>query len=480
MNVREILQTLRAHKLVIVLAVLASVAATSALTLRAVPEYVSTARLFVTTVGSDDSQAFQGGQFSLQRVKSYADLLSGREIASRVVDAYDLDMSPADLAEKISATSRIDTVILDVAVRDESPQRAAFLSNAVAEQFVAYVAELETPPGSDAATIKATVVDPASAAAAPVSPDPKSNLAIAVLAGLVLGSALAVARDALDTTLKSPESVAAVTDAPLLGTIAYDGSARETPLISDLDSYDPRVEAFRVARTNLQFLHPGASSKVYTLTSSLPGEGKTTVATNLAISLAEGGQRVCLVEGDLRRPRATEYLRLESAVGLTTVLIGQLDLDDAIQPSAQPGLDMLSSGRTPPNPAELLQSEGTRTVLARLRERYDVVLIDAPPLLPVTDAALLANESDGAILVVRYGRTTVDQLEASVERLQAVGARPAGVVLNMVPARRGNVAGYGYGYGYGYAPDVRPEDEVDAAAPTRRRRLRGRRPRVDA
>jgi capsular exopolysaccharide synthesis family protein len=186
------------------------------------------------------------------------------------------------------------------------------------------------------------------------------------------------------------------------------------------------------------------------MTSSLPGEGKTTTVVNLALALAEGGERVVLIEGDLRRPKVAEYLRLESAVGLTTVLIGKLPLEDAIQTTAHEKLDVLTSGSTPPNPAELLKSSTMANLLASLRERYDIVLIDAPPLLPVTDGALLSAQADGALLVVRHGKTTTDQVSLAVDRLEAVGAAPVGVIFNMTPVKGGD--GYGYGYGYGYAP----------------------------
>src|SRR5680860_397476 len=199
---------------------------------------------------------------------------------------------------------------------------------------------------------------------------------------------------------------------------------------------------------------PGSRrSACCTVTSSVPEEGKTTTATNLAITLAQAGQKVMLVEADLRRPKVAGMLRLESAVGLTTVLVGRVDLREAIQDHSVPNLSVLTSGALPPNPAELLQSLAMGEVLTRLRAEYDVIIIDAPPLLPVTDAALLASQSDGALIVVRHGKTTRDQLRHAIERLDSVDARALGVVLNMVPNRKSGDSYYGYGYGYGYAPE---------------------------
>ncbi|MFC5676791.1 polysaccharide biosynthesis tyrosine autokinase [Aeromicrobium endophyticum] len=451
MDLRDYLRVIRARWVLIAATALVTVAIAAVLTWQATPQYSSSARMFVSTQGSteDAGQANQGGQFSVQRVKSYADLLTGQEIARRVVEDLDLDETPAALAGQISASTKLDTVILTVTVTDPDPARAKMLANGVAKVFVTYVAELETPPGKDEATIKATVVDPASEPSTPISPRPVRNIGLGLILGLMLGAGMAVLRETLDTTIKSTKQLEALVPAPILGAISYDTAAVDTPLITELDTYAPRAEAFRVLRTNLQFIDPDAHHKVFVVTSSLPGEGKTTTAANLALALAEGGEKVVLVEGDLRRPKVAEYLRLESAVGLTTVLIGKLSLEDAIQSTANEDLAVLTSGSTPPNPAELLKSGAMASLIASLRETYDIVLIDAPPLLPVTDGALLAAQADGALLVVRHGKTTTDQVTLAVERLEAVGASPVGIIFNMTPAKGGG----GYGYGYGYAPE---------------------------
>lgn len=452
MDLRDYVRVIRSRWLLISISALTVVAIAALLTLRATPQYTSVARLFISTQGSSDvSQASQGGMFSLQRVKSYADLLTGEKIASRVVDRLELSETPRTLATKISASSNLDTVILRISVTDSAPGRAQVLAQTVSEEFVGYVAELETPPGKDEATIKATIIDAATEPSAPISPQPLRNLALGLIVGALLGTALAVLRESLDRSIKTVRELEALVSAPIIGTISFDSSAIDTPLISSLDTYAPRAEAFRVLRTNLQFIDPDIERKVFVITSSLPGEGKTTTAVNLALALAEGGEKVALVEGDLRRPKISEYLRLESAVGLTTVLIGKLPVDEAMQTTANQDLAVLTSGSTPPNPAELLKSSAMRTIIASLRETYDIVLIDAPPLLPVTDGALLAAQADGALLVVRHGKTTTDQVSMAVERLEAVGATPVGVIFNMTPSKGGD--GYGYGYGYGYAPD---------------------------
>ena len=241
------------------------------------------------------------------------------------------------------------------------------------------------------------------------------------------------------------------TGAPVLGAILFDEEAIEEPTIRELDHYDPRVEGYRVVRTSLQFLEPDhqadGTSKVYVVSSAVPGEGKTTTAINLGLILAEGGEKVALIEADLRRPTFSDYLKLDPARGLTTTLIRRTTLAEATQEVG--ALDVLTSGKRPPNPAELVKSEAMRDLIAQLRATYDYVLIDAPPLVPVTDASLLAAVSDGVILVTRYGDTTTAELTTAVNRVKSVNGTIVGSILNLAPANDAD----GHGYGYGYAPE---------------------------
>ena len=213
----------------------------------------------------------------------------------------------------------------------------------------------------------------------------------------------------------------------------------------------------------MQYIEVDNDQKVFVVTSALPEEGKSTTAVNLGVTLALTNQRVALVECDLRRPLIAKRLGLDGAVGTTSVLIGKVSLREAMQSYGDTGLQVLACGPIPPNPSELLQSKAMETMLAQLRAEFDVVLLDAPPLLPVTDAALLAAQTDGALVVVRYAKTTRDQLTHAVERLAAVDAKPLGVVLNMVPAKRRGGDAYTYTYQYDYTsrPSTRDEAPLD-------------------
>jgi capsular exopolysaccharide synthesis family protein len=276
-----------------------------------------------------------------------------------------------------------------------------------------------------------------------------------------------VLRETLDTSVKDPEQLARELDLPTLGAIAYDSDAPKRPLIVHVDPKSSRAESFRQLRTNLQFVDIDEAPRSIIFTSSIPEEGKTTTTVNLAIALAQSGVRVLLVEGDLRRPKMADYLGIEGAVGLTNVLIGRVSLADAIQPWGPDALlHVLSSGPSPPNPSELLGSQGMAELLRELEHNYDLVLIDAPPLLPVTDAAVLAALASGAVLVTRYGHTKREQLARAVEALRAVGVAVYGAVLTMTPTRGPD--SYYYGYGYRYDEKRSKGERVEAVRPIAR------------
>jgi receptor protein-tyrosine kinase len=453
-ELRDYLHVFRRRWRWVAFGLIVCVALAEAFVLRATPQYQSQTQIFISTSSSDTATANAGNLFSMQRVASYADLANGRDLASNVVDDLDLDVTPAQLASKVTAQAVPETVLLQITITDPDPELARDIAASYADELADLVAELETPPGKDKPVLKATTVESANVPTAPVSPNVVRTLLMGAVLGLMLGFGLAAIRELLDTSLKTADDIEAITPAPILGWIQNDAVVTKEPLISTMSPHHPRVESFRVLRTNLQFVDVDAQSKAFVVSSAVPGEGKSSTATNIAITLAMAGVRVLLVDGDLRRPRASAILGVDEAVGLTTVLVGQLTAADVIQEHPT-GLHVMASGAVPPNPAELLQSQAMTDLISTLRTSYDVVIFDAPPLLPVTDAALLASKTDGAILVVRHGKTSREQVRGACERLTQIDAAPLGVVFNRVP-QKGGGDGYGYGYGYGYAP-VEPE-----------------------
>lgn len=450
MELRDYLHVFRRRWRWVVLGLILCGALAEVFILRATPQYQSQTKIFISTSSTDTATANQGNIFSMQRAASYADLANGRDLAERVVDDLDLDLTPAQLAGHVTARAVPETVLLQITITDPDPELARSIAQAYASELADLVAELETPPGKDKPVLKATTVESANLPTSPVSPNVLRTLLMGAVLGLLLGFGLAAFRELLDTSVKTSDDIEAITPAPILGRINNDPIVGKEPLISGMSPHHPRVESFRVIRTNLQFVDVDADHKAFVISSAMPGEGKSSTSTNVALTLAMAGKRVLLVDADLRRPRAGALLGVDTAVGLTTVLIGGLSAEDAIQ-HHDSGLHVMASGAVPPNPAELLQSQAMTDLLAELRTSYDVVIFDAPPLLPVTDAAILASRTDGAILVVRHGKTTKDHVRNACDRLTQVDASPLGIVFNRVPAKGG---GDGYGYGYGYGPET--------------------------
>lgn len=435
MMLQEYLRILRERWVMIVAAVLVAGVAAGAAWYLWPKEYTASLTLYVSAQTADSTQtAYQGAQLSQQRVTPYAELVSSERVATDVGRELGLVGAPAELARRITASSALDSVLIDVAVTDPAPAQAAAIANAVGRAMTNLVAELERPstPGAVPA-VAIRVVQDAAVPTAPSSTSLPVALALGVLAGLGLGIAAALARNALDTSVTSPEQLRAAVDAPNLGTIAYDAGVPAHPLTVHDDPHSPRAEAFRQLRTNLQFVDVDQPHKVIVVTSSLPGEGKSTTLANLAIALASAGQRVLAIEADLRRPKLADMLGLERAVGLTSILSGRVRPEQAVQ-HWQGGVDVIASGALPANPSELLASRQMASLLAELRRQYDVILVDSPPLLPVTDAAAVVPATDGALLICRYKATKRGQAGAAAAALEAVSARLLGTVFTMVPS----------------------------------------------
>ena len=454
MDLRDYVRLLRRRWRLIVVCALVAVAAAIGVTLSSTKVYTAKSQLFVNAgeAGSSNiDNAYTGGLFTQQRVKSYVSVITSVRTGTLVQKDLGLDDSPRAIADKISASAPLDTVLIDVAVKDSNPQRAQSIADSVGKVFPGLVDEIEKPPGKGVSPVHVALAQQAELPTVPTSPRPKLNLALGLLVGLAVGVGGAVLRDTLDTSVKGPEQAQELVGAPVLGAINYDPDASK-PLVVVHSPNSVRSEAFRQLRTNLQFVDIEHPLRSVVFTSSVPGEGKSTTTCNLAITLAQAGLRVVLMEGDLRRPRIADYMGMEGAVGLTSVLLGRTPLEDALQPWGDGSLQVLASGPLPPNPSELLGSQGMQELLRSLESHADIVLIDAPPLLPVTDAAVLGTLTSGVVMLIRSNATKREQVTRAVATVNAVGATLLGGVLNMVPARGPD--SYSYGYGYSYKPSA--------------------------
>lgn len=390
---------------------------------------------------------YQGNRLSQERVVSYAELLMGETLAQRAIDKLGLSMSAQDLLANIDASVKPDTVLIDVEVLDSSAVRARDIANTLSDEFVTLVRELETPPETGAPPDARVVVEQrASIPNDPVVPKTARNIAAGLGLGLMLGVALAVLRDTLDNTVKTREALEGIAGVGLVGSIPLDKARRNRAAIAYETDNSATAEAFRKLRTNLQFLDVDNPPRVIVLTSSMPSEGKSTTAINIALSLAEGDHNVVLVDGDMRRPALAKYLDLVGTVGFSTVLSGGASLREALQKTRYPGLSVLTSGSIPPNPSELLGSQAARKLLGELNSQFDYVIVDSTPLLAVTDAAILAAGADAVLIMTRHGQTKREQLAHAVGSLQSVGAPLRGVVFTMVPTRGRSAYSYNYTY----------------------------------
>nr|WP_227589914.1 polysaccharide biosynthesis tyrosine autokinase [Demequina pelophila] len=456
-ELQDYLRLLRKNLILIAMLTVLGGGAGLTYSLVATPEYSASAKVFVSTSGSSTvSELAQGNSFTQARVKTYADLITTASVLQPTIDALSIDRSVASLRGHLSASTPLNTSVINVTVTDSDPDFAAALATEASNQLIAVVEDIETTDATAGSPVALTMVQEAEVPTAPVAPKKTLNVALGLLLGLALGVGVALLRTTLDTRIRNERDLERIIDAPVLGGIVFDPKAKERPLLIHADARSPRSESFRTLRTNLQFLDADRASRSFVFTSSIPAEGKSTTAANLAIALADAGAKVLLVGSDLRRPKVGSYMGVESGTGLTDVLIGRLSVDDAIQRWGRTDLHLLPAGTIPPNPSELLGSALMANLVEDLGSRFDVVLYDAPPLLPVTDAAILARMVGGAIVIVASGRTHANQLDAACQALETAGAPVSGLVLTMLPTRGADAYGYGrYGYTYAEQKDVK-------------------------
>ncbi|SDQ73067.1 tyrosine-protein kinase domain-containing protein [Pseudarthrobacter chlorophenolicus] len=448
MELSDYLRILRRNWMILVACTILGLLVAAAASLAIKPTYTAQTRLFVAIQSTGTAADLQqGNNFSQSRVQSYVETVGTPIVLQPVIDSLGLTVSPAELSKNIQASADLKTVLVSITASDSSPVQAAAIAQATANSLVDVINTLEGATEGKPSPVKLSVVTPASAPPLPSAPNTRLNIAMGLILGLIVGLVTTALRALMDTRVRGESDIRRVTQAPILGGISFDSDAKRKPLLTQVLAHSPRAESFRQIRTNLQFAHVSHESKAILITSSLPGEGKTTTATNLAIALAQAGQSVVLVDADLRRPRVDDYLGLDRNAGLTTALIGAAPLGDLVQRWGDDDLFVLTSGQIPPNPSELLGSASMKELIRSLEDTFDAVIIDAPPLLPVTDAAVLSQQVGGVVLVVGSSRVKSSDLQKSIAALEMVDADVLGVVMNLLPNKGPDAYAYTY-YAY--------------------------------
>lgn len=454
----------------IAVAALLGLAAAGAWTLTAPTTYRATSTVFFSLeFGNSASELVQGSTYTQDQVASFALLAKTPAVLEPVVTALHLPYDAAALSGRIAASAPVNTAIINVSATDADPRNSARLANAVVTSLSQVVEDVAPLNAQGKPTVRAVTVAPAHVPTAPASPKVPLDLAAGLVAGLLTGLAAAYARERMDTRVRDADVVAQLTALPVVASIPARRRDGGHPVLAETQPHGALAEAFRHLRTNLQFLGLPADTaegtrgvQIVCVTSALSAEGKSTVAANLASVLAETGARVLLLDADLRRPKIADLLGLEGSVGLTTVVLGRASVAEVVQEWGPSGLHVLPAGSAPPNPSELLGSVQMARVLRELRARYDYVVVDTPPVLPVADAVILSRQVDGALVVANVTRAHRRHLSEAIRTMEQGGGRIVGIVLNQV--RREEEA-YRYEGRNDPGWDVLPDGEPTQPAP---------------
>lgn len=478
-DLRQYLRTLRTFWRSIISVVLIAVICAFGWTFTQQPLYAASASGLVIASGAETAAlALSGDSLAKSRAISYKSIAATRTVAERVREELKLEASAEQLLGQLEVELPTGTAEVRLSITNADPVLAQKTANAWVDALAEQVTEIESGFASgssnDDSIVRLVPLVDAEVPTSPVSPNTKLALALGAVLGLALGVGYALLRQHLDRRVRSVEDLEKL-GTSVIGTIPLDPRLVNNRTVVDTGALDhddrashPFAEALRELRTNLTYVDVDKPARIILVTSSVPGEGKSSVAANLAIAIASTGRQTILVDADLRRPVVTDVFGLPGGAGLTDVLSHQATLDDVLQPYGPiPTLSILAAGRIPPNPSELL---GSQAMLALLEDmsRDAFVLIDAPPLLPVTDAAVLSNLVDGVLVAVKADSTSTDEVAKSLSNLHKVGAHILGFVLNQVPTTGARAANYGYYGQYYYASEELPAGNPKKSKPSRR------------
>jgi capsular exopolysaccharide synthesis family protein len=481
MEFKDYVRIVLAHWVGVLVLIVAGVAGAVAYNVTQPQVYQATATGLVTAGKSQDSSdATINDSLAQSRVTSYVAVATSSRVAERVLrdpaikKLDDIPDSAGALVGDITVSHADDTVVITIDARGSSPENAQALADAWVRSLAAEVLTIESGGSADTTSTPNGLHLAVFSSAAPgslVLPRTRVNLLLGLFAGMLLGLAYALIRKQFDRRLRSTEEVEKQFGVPVIGAIPQSQHMRlddgkELSLAVTATSAaraGTAAEAFRKLRTNLAFMDVDHPPRIIVVTSPKQSDGKSTIAANLAAAIAIGGQPVTLIDGDLRRPTVADSLGMVDGAGLTDVLVRRVTAAEVMQDHPDvPGLQVLASGAIPPNPSELLGSQAMRTLISELAKDA-MVIIDAPPLLAVTDAAVLSRSADGAIVVISHGGTLDSELAASLNHITQVHGRTLGIVFNRM--RRSAGGGF-YGGDY-YRYEYKAEDGRRKLKPTK-------------
>ena len=471
MELADYLRVLRRRWWLVALAMLVGAGGAFGASLTQAPRYQSSTQLLIGGAANEsDNQELVARQLAAQRAGAYSLLLPAPPAVAEVARRAGVPGAPA----VVTATADGTSAYIDITVTAGSPQVAQKIAAAYGTATPEVVAMLEQRPGT--ASVRVTVTVEAALPSAPISPNPPRNAAIGLAIGLLVGLAGALAREALDARVRDSSEIERLTGATLLGSIPKEHGADVLPSVTRPRS--GRAEAYRHVRTNLEFTSVDGMPRSVVVTSAAPGEGKSTTAANLAVVAARSGRNVVLVDADLRKPMVARTFGLQASVGLSDVLTGRWRWQEALVPVQGENLHVLASGAVPRFPSELVGSAQMARVIEELEQAFDFVIVDSPPVLPVSDALVIGVNVGGVVLVARMLETRRAALKRAVDAVAKVNAHLLGIVGNAVVKQEEKAYGEGYGYAYGYTSASKEEASAPpTVAPAERRpdaRRRGR------
>lgn len=429
------------------------------------PKVYSATSTGLVLATSDDNLAvaYAGEQFAKSKAKGFSSLATSTALAESVLGELGLNRSTVEQLANVSALVPRDTTEVHITVRDESPEMAQKLANswlsALSTKIEGLGARIQVDPNQKSSLVQLVPLADAELPDTPVSPKVLQAVLIGAILGTLVGIAIGIVRSVLDRRVHSAEQIEVETGINIIGALPRDSrlmSSRQIVQSADISQQTKKgfrmSEALRELRNNLKFVDVDNPPRSVVVTSSVPAEGKSSVTANLAVTIASTGQKVVLIDADLRRPVVNEIFSAVGEVGLTEVLTHQATADDVLQPWApNPNLSLMTSGAIPPNPAELLSSESMRQLIEELSQDA-LVLLDSPPILSVADSAFLSTITDGVLLVVNAGKTSLDEVKKSETKLRLVRATILGGILNQIDTSSEENSSYGY-----YSYYARPE-----------------------